>query len=352
MDVRNLFLHELGALDRRLRSSGDYETLMIAASLRKLLLDARPLAIAVNQKHRLRLRFLAVCQREDAESLKVKLVEAGLVLWSRGDGFDPATAKAGSAAPSELSLPALLSCVLLMWRGYDATVHDVIDHVAHVGGAVHIGEPRSEKDAALRDMAKSVRVGGKSPEVQALLAVGRVVLRGLTPLREAVTADLAREGNGPRPAPIRLPGVSADEFITALERMGFHHKFDWQRTAAAATEVEPVELSRWDDDFFYNLVVVRDGPAIRLVTASLHAVRETKSAHADIVAGAYLASIATVDHLSPEPERVEAWVRANVAQPSATLLIGSTFFEIDAETTIPGQQYRLTIAAAGARAVT
>lgn len=351
MDIDQLFLHEYEELDRRVRAQGVYETLMIASTLRKLLLDARPLAVAANETRRLRLRFVANCQREDPESLNAKLVETSLFMWSRQDGFDPATARQGSSPPSTMTLDELLKCVLLIWRGHEVTVHEVIDYVAHVAGAVHAGKPKTAKLTALHEMAVRVRDGDRSPEVQSLLAVGRVVLRGLAPLRDAVARDL--EAQGVRIGlPNRLPRVSARALIDALEGLGFSYKFA-KHGAAGAAVLETVEMFRWDTAFLYSVIVARESDHVRLLTTTAHVLPEKVIVPQDAnqAAGKQFATIATLPDLSTDSARAETWVRANIAQPGATVIIGATFFEIDAETTVPGSQYRLMIAAVGARAV-
>ena len=57
MDVDRLLVYTLGDLERRTASTDEYEVLMSAALLRKLLLDNRRLIDQVNRTHRLDLRF-------------------------------------------------------------------------------------------------------------------------------------------------------------------------------------------------------------------------------------------------------------------------------------------------------
>lgn len=351
MDVDRLFLHELAELDRRVRTNDEYATLMIAANLRKLLLDARPLALAVNETRRLRLTFLVNDQREDPASLRARIVEAGLFLWARQDGFDPFTAKPGSLPPSELRLGELLNVILLMWRGYEATVHEVIDYVAHVEGAVHAGAARSAKDIALREMAQQVAVGGSTPVVRSLMAVGRVVLRGLAPLRDRVIADLEKRGETSPVQPTRVPNASADSVIARLEGMGYHHKTPGKQTAAGGEIVRPVELYRWEDDVLESIVVVCEGDGIRLLTIGALPIGKVEPKLLDTRVGERFAEIAGIEVLTSDPVRAASWARANVAQPGASLTLGTVLLEVDPHLTMPGEDYRLTIAAIGARAV-
>ena len=76
---------------------------------------------------------------------------------------------------------------MTMWlNGHSITVRDLIGHLANVGGAVHAGEPRTDKQRALTEVAQQIKIGGYDPDIRALQAVARVVLRGLRELRQQV----------------------------------------------------------------------------------------------------------------------------------------------------------------------
>ena len=87
---------------------------------------------------------------------------------------------------------------------------------------------------------------------------------------------------------------------------------------------------------------------VRLVTASIAAIRPLDPATANPAAGVFLGFIATLPYDRAEPQRAQDWAKAIVANKGATLTIGDAFFEI-AETTKPGDSYRLNIMALGAR---
>jgi hypothetical protein len=229
------------------------------------------------------------------------------------------------------------------------TVAELIRFVAHVGGAVHAGKPRTPKDVALLEMAELARIGQATPVVAQLQAIGRVVLRGLVPLRDAVTRDLTDRGVLLTTAPTHIVGLSANGVLAALDKMGFAYPIA-RDAAGGAAALQAMERWRFDDLALYAVILACESDRVRLLTAAVHGVRDDvdpAALEARAVAG--LTSIATLTGLCPEPERAATWLQANIAQPSATLNLGGTFFEIDATTTIPGRQYRLTIAAAGAR---
>ena len=88
--------------------------------------------------------------------------------------------------PADLSRGAMLKCVVMMIHGEKLTVHDIIDVAAHIEGAVHAGAPSTPKEKALADVNRQLQIGGMAPATRSLLAVGRVTLRGLEPLRQAI----------------------------------------------------------------------------------------------------------------------------------------------------------------------
>jgi hypothetical protein len=104
------------------------------------------------------------------------------------DGFDPATAVI-APAPVQMKRDALLSQMVLVYRGQELTVRDLIDYVAHVAGGVHFKAPKSDQQAAAHALATQIAVGGYPAGTRTLLAVGRVVVRGLEPLEERLCAE-------------------------------------------------------------------------------------------------------------------------------------------------------------------
>jgi hypothetical protein len=96
--------------------------------------------------------------------------------------------------PSDLSRDAMLKCVVMMIQGENLTVHDLIDVGAHIEGAVHAGGPSTPKEKALAEVNKQLQIGGMAAATRSLLAVGRVTLRGLKPLREAIRENKGSAG--------------------------------------------------------------------------------------------------------------------------------------------------------------
>lgn len=180
MDADLLFIATLDDLDARSEPGrNEYDVLAIAALLRKLLLDSSRLLDLVNRERRIRIRYVANRRHPPTDPPPI--------FWSVQDGLDPNTALARSQ-PEELALDQLLSVTIIRIEGVDLSVHDVVDYLANVGGAVHLGQPRTPKQTALASIESTIKVGGYPPAVRSLLAVARVVSRALQPLRAAIVA--------------------------------------------------------------------------------------------------------------------------------------------------------------------
>jgi hypothetical protein len=69
------------------------------------------------------------------------------------------------------------------------TARDVVAFQANVMGGVHAGSPKTEMEHALKQIDETIAVGGYASSLRQLKAIGRVVLRTLTPLREAAKSS-------------------------------------------------------------------------------------------------------------------------------------------------------------------
>lgn len=182
VDRDRLFLETLQDLETRSAGGAtEYEVLRSAVLLRELLLDESPLLHQVNGERKTPIRF-RVNVRDPIWKIAGSPPPS---FWARQDGFDPYTALTGPQI-ADLDLPAFLSQVLIISRGAEFTVKDVIRQVAHVLGGVHAGSAQQAREHALADVSASFRVGGLDPVIRSLAAVGRVVVRALQPLRARV----------------------------------------------------------------------------------------------------------------------------------------------------------------------
>lgn len=53
-------------------------------------------------------------------------------------------------------------------------------------GGVHAGSPRTDFEHALAQIGNAFKIGGKEAPLRQLLAIARVVLKALEPLKQAV----------------------------------------------------------------------------------------------------------------------------------------------------------------------
>ncbi len=72
---------------------------------------------------------------------------------------------------------------------HEYTLREIVLFEANVMGGVHAGSPKNEKEQALRQINDVISVGGYSSSLRQLKAVGRVILKGLSSLREKVESD-------------------------------------------------------------------------------------------------------------------------------------------------------------------
>lgn len=159
---------------------------MTAPLLRKLLLDSPTLVDLVNRERRAKLSYVVngrvpFCKR---------LHEPPPTAYSTEDGFDPETAAHGT--PTAVSRDGLLSQMVMVYRGREITARDLIRYVAHSAGGVHFGPPKTEEEAAAQSVARVMTVTGYPAGSRTLLAIGRVTMRALEPLRVQVEHDVSR----------------------------------------------------------------------------------------------------------------------------------------------------------------
>lgn len=170
---------------RVVRPRSEYEVVMTAPLLRKLLLDSPTLVDLVNRERGLRIFYVV----NGRLPIWKELGEPPPVAYAVEDGFDP-TIGLRVPIPTEVNRDGLLSQMVAFYRGHEITVKHLIRYVAHTAGGVHFDLPGNEQEAAAQGLAREMAVGGYPAGSRTLLAVGRVVRRGLEPLREVVERDL------------------------------------------------------------------------------------------------------------------------------------------------------------------
>jgi hypothetical protein len=177
-----LFLRTIESLKNRSKTSDEFELMMAAGLLRKLLLDANPLVDQVNRSRRLKLRF-RIAMRGPGPLGQPSTP----TLWALPSGLDPTSLDPGtSTAVQEVDKSVFLRRPVSLYKGEVATVHDLIDYFAHVRGAVHYGSPSTAKERALHELETYNWTDGLPIILEVLRSVIRVVVNAMDPLTQAV----------------------------------------------------------------------------------------------------------------------------------------------------------------------
>ena len=180
MDVDRLFVHTLRDLERRSASADEYEILMSAALLRKLLLDGSRLMDLVNRSYHLDVRF-----RISAVSPYERLILSDKpFFWSIEDALDPDSVMA--FAPYDATRDQFLARPIMLVAGHPIAVRDVVRQLANIEGAVHSSKAKDERERALQAAAEFFSRAGLPAGISQLKLIGRITVRGLTPLRDSV----------------------------------------------------------------------------------------------------------------------------------------------------------------------
>jgi hypothetical protein len=144
--------------------------------MRQLLMDAMPLVDQINQTHRIRLQFHV--------GLPGLAIDEHTLLFAMLDGIDPQTARAKRT--ELMARDQFLAATVLVANGRIFTVRDIILFEANVMGGVHAGALKTEQEQALNSIANALHQNDLRATLAELKAIGRVVLRGLAPLKAAV----------------------------------------------------------------------------------------------------------------------------------------------------------------------
>ncbi len=179
--VESLFLNTLRDLGVRIADADEYNILGASALIRKLLIDGSPLVDQVNQEHRLKLTFGI----SDSNPSIPGVPEP--TFWSVQDGLDPDTSRPGKPR-KVVNRDQLLSTVLAIVDGRSYTLREIVLFEANIMGGIHTGSPKEDKEKVLQVLNSGLAIGGYRASLRQLQAIGRVVLKGLEPLRTAVAS--------------------------------------------------------------------------------------------------------------------------------------------------------------------
>lgn len=181
-EQEKLFIRTLDDLTARSKSNDPYDVLGISALLRKLLIDGTPLVHQVNKNYRKKLEFHIGLESQPPVSDSKRLV------WSIQDGFDPETGRPGRPT-SLVDIDGLLAAKVLMINGRYYSVKDLVKFEANVKGGVHSGQPRTDNEILLADLEEFITMGGGRPSLRQMMAITRVVVKGLTPIRDEIESS-------------------------------------------------------------------------------------------------------------------------------------------------------------------
>lgn len=187
MDADELFIRTLADLDDRTDTKDEYEALLSAGLIRKLLLDQHSLMAQVNRERRLEIRF-----RINGESAYERIVLQDMPwFWLLGNAIDPDkfNAPPGLQAPLDASLKDLLSRTVMFFKGSPITVKDLIRQIAHIDGAVHKGRPQNPREELIDQVSRFVFINNLPAGVRQVQLIAGIVVRGLTPLRDAIARE-------------------------------------------------------------------------------------------------------------------------------------------------------------------
>lgn len=170
-----LFLETMGDVTKKLMCSSRYDLVRLSALLRQLLCDNPPLALEVNRKFKLDLVFeVAINQRQS-----VPEPQALLTNWR---SLYPDTQEEVAGVDRD----RFLRLETIKHGGVVCTVGDVIDVVAHAFGGVHHGQLWSDGNRALGVLEKEVLIYDESMVLHSLHDIGKVTLKALIPLADAI----------------------------------------------------------------------------------------------------------------------------------------------------------------------
>jgi hypothetical protein len=180
-----LFLRTLSDLDSRSRSNDPYEVMGIAGLIRKLFLEKHCLVDSVNQDLHVKLKFVTC---ESGAPQPASFPPGSNSFWSLQDGLDPENSPPGFEVLT-LSRKEFFQQIVIVTADHAYSIKEVVRYVAHVVGGIHIGSPESDKEKALQKIDATFQLGGGPMAIRQLLPVARVLIRGLSPLKEAIEVE-------------------------------------------------------------------------------------------------------------------------------------------------------------------
>ena len=186
MDRNALFVRTIEDLRSKIASNDEYESLKASGLIRTLLLDSGNLVDEVNRRFRLKITFTYADSSQGYPAEMRKLLNPSQ--WAVLDGLYPGT-QITTAVNVTTNRGPFLSQMVLINRGEELSVKDVIKYAANVLGGVHAGKVKKgeSKEEALEKLTGLF--GNLPTALMQLRAIAHVVLDGLEPLYVAAKVE-------------------------------------------------------------------------------------------------------------------------------------------------------------------
>jgi hypothetical protein len=157
MDYRQaLFLRKVQDLRERAESNDWFLVLGCAALLRHLLFDKHCLTGQANTGG-VKYRF-TVCVEPDPDPMPM--------VWAPIDGIDP-EGGGRHLSPVSLNVDKFKALTLMVANGERHTVKSFVRLAAHIDGAIHTGEPKTEEEARLKEWTDLINYRRSLPSTPA-----------------------------------------------------------------------------------------------------------------------------------------------------------------------------------------
>ena len=185
MNNDELFLHTLEDLEEHTApGASEYEVLMSSGLLRKLLLDGGQSVVdQVNRRRQLPITFWI----NEPGEYENKILSDGPSL-GRSQMVDPNTALVTGNSVT-VNRDRFMGRRMVVNRGIEYSVADVIQATANVSGGIHAGVGKKERLRVLGQLDSELQIGGVGAVVRALPPIARVIRRGLDPFWLRVRQD-------------------------------------------------------------------------------------------------------------------------------------------------------------------
>jgi hypothetical protein len=180
MDSTHLFCRTYDDLSERISSQDPYVILGASALIRKLFIDDDPLVDQVNRSHKIKLSFVI---GEIDTPYHREVMKDKPRYWSLQDGLDPKT-KLVAGGTTTLKRDKFFDTVVLIANGKEFNIRELIKFEANVMGGIHAGKAKTDQEKALASLA-GLYMGNTRASLRQLLAISRVILSALSPLRQA-----------------------------------------------------------------------------------------------------------------------------------------------------------------------